>query len=365
MDGPAPSRDGPPPIGYRTLRISAGILALAVCVGIAVGLVVMFAAARTVSTPGFVVTSYLNDVQHGDIDAAMKLDGHVQRTEDVLMSNKAYAKVTDRVTSSRLLSTTVRHASAHVRASVVQHSGTSVATFELRRGAWTPLALLGFESWKLQPVPMTTITVTIGAPGRVAATVAGVDLKWKGSILTLDAFPGTYPLAISSTNAWFTLRDASTTVNGFGSHTDLKTPAVLTQKGSDAIRAAANTWLDTCAAKTVFQPSGCSFGLTRGPDAGQVWTNQTWTIATRPQLSISAWDFNCHSITQADVSVGGCWRVTSPTPGTVTFHADYTTPATGDFGVITSLAPIAATVKGMATSFTGTGAIFQSIQWTQ
>jgi len=348
----------------RILLTVVGAVALIVSVGVTFGIVVAHASALAVSTPEFAVTSYLNDVQHGNINAAMKLDGHVPRTEDVLMSNAAYAHVTDRMTGFHILHTTVTGSKAVVEASITQKSGTSTATFDVTRGAWNSLSLFGIESWRLKPVQLTTITVTIGAPGRVAATVAGVDLRWKGSIITLDAFPGRYPLAISSTNPWFTLQNTSTTVNGFGTHTALKTPAVLTQKGTDAIRAAANSWLDTCVASTAVQPTGCSFGLTSGAPAGQVWTDQTWTLATKPALSISAWDFSCHSPMQAGVGVGGCWRVTSTTPGTVTFHANFTDSATGDSGDITSVAPIDASVTGMATSFTDAGAVFRSRPWS-
>jgi hypothetical protein len=355
----------PPPKSWSRAGIVSAVVGFAFIVVFGTVSVLAYLHAQAVSRPGFVVSTYLTDVEHGHIEAAMKLDHHVARTEDVLLTDAAYAKVTDRVSGFQLLKASVTRSGARVEASVVQKSGTSTATFQLVRGAWTPLALLGFEHWKLQPATMSTVTVTLGAPGRIAATVAGTDVKWKGSILKLDAFPGRYPLAVSEDSPCFTLAGTKTTVEGFDDHRELKTAAQLTPKGTAAIVTAANASLDECVASTVVAPIGCSFGLNNGPPAGETWTNVSWTLVTRPQLRVGAWDFSCRGPMQASVSVGGCWPVTTTTPGAVTFHADYLIGATGENGDIVTAAPIAAIVEGEGTSFTDSAALFFSVRWNE
>ncbi|WP_085367494.1 hypothetical protein [Leifsonia sp. NCR5] len=347
----------------RSLWIVVVAVGTALALGVGITALVLVIGARAAATPQAVVSTYLADVKRGDVEAATKLEGRQHRSADVLLTNKAYKNATDRVTGYRILGVRSHGRDATVTAEVTGGGKTTTRDFAVRRDAWTPASMVGVDGWKLAPVTLGTVTVTIGAPGRVDATLAGVPLGWKGATLRLNAFPGTYTLTAGASTDWFTLAGAKATVAGFGADAQLRDAAVLTPKGLDAAKAAAQGWLDGCAASQDAQPAGCSFGLSSGAEAGEVWTNAAWTIQSRPELTVGPWDFGCHLPDQADVSAGGCWPVKTATPGTVTFHADFSFPATGDSGTITSTAPIEADVEGSVSSFGDAGAVFQSVTW--
>lgn len=347
----------------RSWWIAAVAVATALALGVGIMALVLVIGARAASTPQALVSAYLEDVKRGDIEAATKLDGRPHRAEDVLLTNRAYRGATDRVTGYRILSVRPDGRNAKVTAEIRGGGTTSKHEFEVGRGAWTLASLVGVVGWKLAPVALGTVTVTIGAPGRVDATLAGVPLGWKGATLRLNAFPGTYALSADAGNEWFTVAGAKASVPGFAAGTRLRDAAVLTPKGLAAAKASAEAWLDRCAASPEAQPPGCSFGLDSGAAPGEVWTNASWTVQSRPELTVGPWDFGCRLPDQADVSAGGCWPVTTATPGEVTFHADFAIPATGQSGTISSVAPIEANVEGSVSSFGDAGALFQSIAW--
>ncbi|MFJ8895259.1 hypothetical protein ACIRCZ_11780 [Leifsonia sp. NPDC102414] len=335
----------------------------ALALGVGITALVLVIGARDASTPQALVSAYLTDVKRGDVEAATKLEGRTHRAVDVLLTNKAYKNATDRVTAFRIVTVRPHGRDATVTAEVTGGGTKSTRDFAVSRGAWSPASLVGVDSWKLAPVTLGTVTVTIGAPGRVDATLAGVPLGWKGAPLRLNAFPGTYTLAASTGNDWFTLAGATASVAGFADDVQLQDAAVLTQKGLDSAQASAQAWLDTCAASPEAQPAGCSFGLSSGAEPGEIWTNAAWTVQSRPTVTVGPWDFGCHLPDQAAVSTGGCWPVKTTTPGTVTFQADFSMPATGDSGTVTSTAPIEADVEGSISSFGDAGAVFQSVTW--
>jgi len=343
--------------------IAMAAFATALCLGIGVTALVMVVNARQASQPSAVVSGYLSHVERGDISGALRMEGRAANPTEVLLTDRAYRQATDRMTGFRILSTSTLGSVSTVEARIQQKTGATTATFELNK-ANSPIGLLGVDTWRLQPVDLGTVEVTVGAPGRVDATLSGVPLGWKGAVLRIHAFPGTYSFAVTAQSPWFTLPSAAVTVDGFGRYDRFRVPATLTAKGKDAATAAANAWLDTCAADADFHPTDCSFSLTSGAAPGEVWTDQTWTVQSRPTLAIGDWDFGCRTPTTADVSAGGCWPVTTSTPGEVAFHATYSIPATGESGDITSTGPVAADVQGSITSFTDSGAMFTSVDWT-
>jgi hypothetical protein len=345
------------------LWIAIGAFVTALCLGVGTTAVVLVLQARASSQPEDVVSAYLGDVKRGDIESALKLEHRPARAADVLLTNRAYTNATDRMTGFRILDINTTRSSATVVAEVSQGSENSRATFSLTKGAWTPLSPLGIETWTLHPATLSTVSVTVGAPGRVDATIAGVPLDWKGAVLRLNAFPGTYDLKATTKAAWFTFAGSSVTVSGFGDQALLRSGAKLTTKGIDAAKAAANAWVDKCVADPDVRPQGCSFGLNGEMRPGEVWTNAAWTLKTRPVLTVGAWDFTCKLATQAAVSAGGCWPVGTVTPGTVTFRADYTIP-NGEYGEIGSTGPVDVDVEGSISSFTDAGALYQSITWS-
>ncbi|WP_223693113.1 hypothetical protein [Leifsonia poae] len=346
-----------------SLWIGVGAFLTALCLGVGVTALVLVLQAQAATAPATQVSAYLADVKNGDVEGAMKLDGTPSRSDEVLLTNKAYANVGDRITGYRILGTQTSGSTATVEAEITQKSGTSKAGFTLVRGAGSPLGLAGIENWKLKPVTLNQASVTLGAPGRLDATVAGVPLGWKGVMRELHVFPGQYELDVSTTSPWFTLDGTTFRVPGFGGTQKVQVAAALTQKGKDAAIAAGNAWLDACAASTVPQPSNCSFGLKNGPAAGETWTNGSWTVLTRPTLTLGEWDFGCRTEYMMDGSAGGCWPLGSSTPGTVTFSANYSIAATGESGNLTTDSPLDAKVEGSVVGFTDTTAIFDSVGW--
>lgn len=345
------------------LWIAIGAFVTALCLGVGTTAVVLVLQARASSQPEDVVSAYLGDVKRGDIESALKLDHRPARAADVLLTNRAYKNATHRMTDFRILDIKTTRSSATVVAEVSQGSENTRATFSLTKGAWTPLSPLGIETWTLHPATLSTVSVTVGAPGRVDATIAGVPLDWKGAVLRLNAFPGTYDLKATTKAAWFTFAGSSVTVSGFGDQALLRSGAKLTTKGIDAATAAANAWVDKCVADPDVTPQGCSFGLDGEMRPGEVWANAAWTLKTRPVLTVGAWDFTCKPAAQAAGSAGGCWPVATVTRGTVTFRADYTVP-NGEYGEIVSTGPVDVDVAGSISSFTDAGALYQSITWS-
>ncbi|MEY9850881.1 hypothetical protein ABH923_000559 [Leifsonia sp. EB41] len=349
-----------------TLRIRLGIaiaaFAGAVYLGLGTTAVVMLVSAHDASQPSAIVSAYLSDVQRGDISTALRMEGRAANPEEVLLTDRAYSHATDRMTGFRILDTRTIGAGSTVTVRILQKSGSTTAKFDLNRMA-NPLSLLGVDSWKLLPVDLATVEITMGAPGRVDATLSGVPLGWKGAVQHIHAFPGTYALTINAQSPWFTLPNAAVSVAGFGHSDQFRVPATLTAKGQDAVIAAANAWLDQCVAEPTTHPDRCSFYLSSEAAPGEVWANPSWHVQSRPTIAIGAWDFGCRAPGMADVSAGGCWLVTTSTPAEVTFHADYSIPATGETGDITSDRAIEASVEGSITSFTDTAAMFSSVDW--
>jgi hypothetical protein len=344
------------------LWIGIAAFATAVCLGLGITVMVMLVDARAASQPSAVVSAYLSHVQKGEISKALRIEGRAANPAEVLLTDKAYRHATDRMTGFRILGAHTIGAGSTVEARIQQKSGSTTATFQLDRSA-TPISLLGLDSWRLRPVDLAAVEVTMGAPGRIYATLSGVPLDWKGAVKRIHAFPGRYALAITSQSPWFTLPDAAFSVAGFGGDDTFRVPAELTAKGKDAATAAADAWFDACVADATFHPAGCSFSLTSGAAPGEVWTNSSWQVQSRPAITIGEWDFGCRVPTAADVSAGGCWPVSTSTPGEVTFHADYAIPATGETGDITSTGAIEADVQGSISSFTDSGAMFTSVAW--
>ncbi|MEO7015425.1 MAG: hypothetical protein ABI130_03650 [Leifsonia sp.] len=343
-------------------RLWIVITAFATALGLGVGITaaVMLVQAREAAQPVGVVSAYLSHVQRGEITAAMRMEGRAAKPTEILLTDKAYRQATDRMTGYSILGTQTVGTTSEVRVRIQQKSGSSTATFELAE-VKNPISLLGITVWRLKPVVLESVAVTLGAPGRIDATLSGVPLGWKGATVNLHAFPGRYSLAIKSQSPWYTLPGGDIPVEGFSGDNQFMRTATLTAKGQDAATAAANAWFDKCTADPDFHPAGCSFSLTSGANPGEVWTNQSWQVQTRPTIKLGDWAFDCPVSTPSPEI--GCWNVTSAPPGLVNFHANYSIPATGETGDVTSTGPIQAKVEGWITSFTDAGAVFTSTPW--
>lgn len=337
--------------------VAAGTAAL---LGVGVTSFVLFLQAKAAARPEAIVSTYLDHVRDGDIEAAMRMEDRTPDKAQVLLTNAAYARATERLTGYRIVG--VRPlGSGRTLVDIETKAGgeTARASLALKSAGWTPGELLGVVAWQLQPASLSTIDVAVGAPGSVSATLAGARIDI-GAHPALLAFPGRYALHAAADSPWFTLPDASAAVTGFQQRADLAADAALTAKGQEAATAAANAWVSACMQGGP-QPSGCSFGLTEGETPGQVWTNQKWTLATPPQLKVAGWRADCGLPGQQAGT--GCWPVQTTTPGSVDFSADYTVPATGESGTITSTDSIQVEVEGGITAIGGGGAQFSSVQW--
>jgi hypothetical protein len=117
----------------------------------------------------------------------------------------------------------------------------------------------------------------------------------------------------------------------------------LTAAGEQSAKDAVNAWVDGCIASTDAAPKGCSF-YAYGEDSAYTYTNQKWTLDTRPAVSVGGW-------------LSNGWLVTTTTYGRATFTADIS----GAGGVGTASAgPMNVNASGYITGFTDAGATFRS-----
>ncbi|MFF2050830.1 hypothetical protein ACFVU2_04440 [Leifsonia sp. NPDC058194] len=344
----------------KPLWIAVVAVGTALVLGLGATTLALYSNARDAARPEALVSRYLTYVQHGEIQAAMKLEGRKADPAQVLLTDDAYAKVSEQLSSFRI--ERVRSAgSDRVRVDAVTVAGGTKksVSFTLRHGDDGPVGWLGVHAWKLEPVPLSTVTVAIGTHDAVDATIGGATLHWDGKVRQLLAFPGRYALSVASADPWYTISGADASISGFGQGVALRASSMLTPAGVEAATAATNAWVNTCLAGGA-QPKGCSFGLNAGQPDGESWTNLRWELTAAPAVAFGAWDFDC---TQGTILTPGCWPVTTTTTGTADFHADYSVPATGETGEIYSDAPGEVEVKGSILTIGAGGAQFQSITW--
>ena len=339
------------------IALVAGGTALLLALGVTS--FVLMLQAKAAADPARLVSAYLAQVRDGHIEAAMRMEGRKPDASEPLLTDAVYAKATERLSDFRILHVRTSGDRALVDVQTTAGGASARSSLELASEGWTPGALLGVVAWRLKPVELSMIDLHVGAPGSIAATVAGakVDPARHPALL---AFPGRYALDVPAASPFFTVKGASVAVAGFQQREELKTSAELTQKGKDAAVAAANAWVQACMQGGP-KPTGCSFGLTDGATDGEVWTNQKWTLSTQPQVTVLPWSDGCGLPGQRDGT--GCWPVKTASAGAADFSADYSIPATGETGTITSTAPIEVDIEGGVTGFRADGAFFISVLW--
>lgn len=344
----------------RPLWIAVIAVGTAAVLGLGATTLTLFLRAQEAARPEAQVSRYLSYVQRGEIEAAMKLEGRKVDPGQVLLTDAAYAKVPEQLSSYRIERVrTVGSDRVRVDARIVAGGKTGSVAFTLRHGDDGPAGVLGLHAWRLQPVPLSTLTVAVGTHDAVDATIDGAALHWDGKVRQLLAFPGRYSLAAAGGNTWYSIAGADAAVTGFGQGVDLRASSTLTPAGVEAATAATTAWVNTCLAGGA-QPPGCPFGLASGAPAGENWTNVRWELTAAPTVSFGAWDFDC---AEGTILASGCWPVTTATSGTADFHADYSIPATGETGEIYSDSPGKVEVQGSILTIGGDGATFQSISW--
>ncbi|GIT78408.1 hypothetical protein LLS1_00770 [Leifsonia sp. LS1] len=344
----------------KPLWIAVIAIGTVLVLGLGATTLVLYFTARDAARPEALVSRYLSHVQHGQIEAAMKLEGRKADPAQVLLTDAAYAKVSQQLSSFRIERVRpVASDRVRVDAQTVAGGAKEAVSFTLTHGDDGPVGWLGVHAWKLQPVALSTVTVAVGTHDAVDVTIAGAKLHWDGKVRQLLAFPGRYALAAPAAGAWYSIAGADATVTGFGQGVNLRASSTLTPAGVDAATAATNAWVNACLAGGP-QPKGCSFGLDSGQPDGETWTNVRWEMTAAPAVTFSAWDFDC---AQGTILTAGCWPVTTSTKGSADFHADYRVAASGETGEIYSTTPGDIDVQGSILSIGPAGAEFQSITW--
>jgi hypothetical protein len=285
------------------------------------------------------VQAFLQDVEDGHLSDALDAAGIDRDRDDVLLTDAAYAKASDKITAHRITSVAQGDDRATVRALVTQAGRSVPVTFELER---TGTDWGVFPVWELQPPTLGSVSVVVQGPARTGVTVGGVGVTTgKLGAVSLRAFPGSYDVQVDG-GKWFEADTDTAAVRGFGASA---APVLLDTKLNDAGQRAAtkavDTWVNGCVASTSTAPDGCSF-YAYGENPANTYTNQKWTLDARPSVDVGVW------------STKG-WLVRTRSAGSATFTADFTGPA--GRGRATA-GPININASGWITAFSDDGATF-------
>jgi hypothetical protein len=235
--------------------------------------------------PRTLVAQYLTALEHGKAREAMALGGITARSQDMLLTDAAYAKATDKITSFTLAKPVSRGGVTTVDATVQQGRRPYHRSFRVERAGglpWLPV-------WRLAPVAPDTLELELDDAGGAALVVAGLEPHTADSRITLHAFPGTYPVVVANADPEFTFRDGVVVSHPAGSTV---APTVFAAELTDAGRAdaqkAVDTWLDKCLATQDASPADCPF-VTGDETVGGVQVSDFhWTLDARPQATIDA-----------------------------------------------------------------------------
>ncbi|MGN6406968.1 MAG: hypothetical protein ACTHMH_01380 [Curtobacterium sp.] len=288
------------------------------------------------------VRAFLDDLTAGRVNAALDAAGIERDEHDPLLTTAAYAKAKDRVTGYRIAATREDGDTATVTAYLQQAGRDVSSTFTLDK---TGTDWGVFPVWQLEPPRLGAVDVSLRGPAGTKLSVAGASVATsKDGTATLTALPGTYDVAVDG-GEWYSAKGSTATVTGFGgtASSPVSMTTELTAAGKRSAQAAVDAWVDGCIASTDAAPAGCSF-YAYGQDAAYTYTNQKWTLDTRPTVSIGGW-----------VSDG--WLVTTTSFGRATFTADISGP--GGVGTA-SAGPMNVNASGYVTAFTDAGATFRS-----
>jgi hypothetical protein len=343
----APSGSGASVASRPRRKLRRGALVGLVAGGAAVvlllvGGVVAYSVGSATHAADLPVRAFLDDLTAGRVDDALDAAGIEHGRDDVLLTDAGYAAATGRVTGYRIAATRTDGDTATVTAYLRQDGHDVSSTFTLDRTGsdWGVLPV-----WELEAPTLGSVDVTVSGPAGAALTVG--DRKattTRDGTLALRALPGTYPVTLDG-GKWYAAPATTATVTGFGgtSSRPVQLTATLTSAGQQAARAAVDAWVDGCIASTDAAPAGCSF-YAYGEDPAYTYTNQKWTLESRPTVAVGGWLTNG-------------WAVTTTTAGRATFTADISGP--GGVGTA-SAGPMNVNASGAITGFTDRGATFRS-----
>lgn len=337
-----PQHPAPPAPRNHVPRWVWAMVAAVTVITTAAGVTISLAAVSAVqSMPTVVVGQYLRALEHGHATAAMKLAGIEAHSGDVLLTDEAYGRITDRISSFSLAEPVTHGTKTTVQATITQGDRTYQRSFAIQKDGGIPF----LPSWRLSPVEPDTLDLMVDGPQGLTYTVAGEKLKSApvGTDVQLRALPGTYPIAVTSKSKNFDVpvTGVTTTPPGLASSPKVFT-AQLSSSGQAAAQKAIDTWLDSCVASHDAKPSDCPF-WTEPEDSGDDISNVRWQLLTRPTATV-----------QTVWSDGG-WGVDS-TSGSIGAEAVLTRRSDGASGIgVTD--PFSFSFGGVVT-FDGSGAVF-------
>ena len=288
------------------------------------------------------VRAFLDDLVAGKVDDALDDAGIAAEESDVLLTDAAYAKATAKPTGYRIAAVRDDGDTATVSAYLRQGGQDVAARFTLDQ---TGTDWGVFPIWELQAPDLGTVNVDVRGPGGATVEVAGRSTTTaKDGSARLRALPGTYDVALDG-GKWVQADDGTATVSGFDTPTStpVELTTTLTDAGQQAAKRAVDAWVDGCIASTDAAPAGCSF-YAYGQNPAYTYTNQKWTLDSRPTVSIGDWTSNG-------------WLVSTTTFGKATFTADIA--GAGGTGTA-SAGPLNVNASGYISGFTADGATFRS-----
>lgn len=223
------------------------------------------------SAHGF-VRSYLETLQRGAADEALKFDG-------VVGADPLVTEATVGGFDGIHLISDVGPGSAHtVRYAITIDGVESIAEFHVEH-AGTRLGL--FDSWRFAVSPIATLAASADHDNRV--TINGVDAVAGSYAMLVPS-----ALTLSHASAYLAGEPVRVALTEVGSTVEATVAVAPTTHFAPAAAAVVHEFLDTCAAQQVLQPAGCPFGTTV---VNRLDGLPTWTISDYPEFdSLAATD---------------------------------------------------------------------------
>ena len=311
--------------------------------------IVWFAVQTAAHAPAAAVSPYLSALVKGDAATAVKV-GRIQ-SDSPTLTDSAYRATKDRITSYKVVGV---HTSGKASTVVVRYEQAGETHKESFQVTSDGTDQLFFTRWRLAPITLPVVKVSIDAPRSASTSVNGTHLDTgDDGEVALDVFPGRYQVSLAGTHTYQAQSHTVTVTSlaaGTASTRSVGLAATLTSAGMKSADAAVNAWVAACIAQQTIQPTGCSFGLIDDyPDVHL--SNQKWTLVTAPTFAIGPWD-------------GSGWTVITTKLGAASYTADATTDD-GGYGTLSSEQPVGVAVEGHITGFGADGsATFTSVDWS-
>lgn len=272
--------------GFRWTWRWWGLIALAVVLAAGGAVVVATAININANAPRAAVGAYLGALKHGQASKALALDGVAVGGGDLLLTDAAYQNASKRISAFALDAPIVKGGAATVTARITQGGHHYTQAFALKR---TGKLFFAIDTWKLQPVALTSVAMDFHGPEGMHYTIVGKDFESAANV-RLRALPGTYNVApAGGSSMMFYTSPFTVTAIGFGSasQTPADVPVDLSTDGEKAAIAAVDAYIDACAASTELAPAGCPFRSFTA--AGVTMDTAHWTIGTRPTIQVGPW----------------------------------------------------------------------------